>query len=412
MSVPKTEGTLPFWPIIVVGMLLRVLWAFFVPVEPVSDSAAYVTFATNIWQHGVYGWNPQEPTAYWPVGTSALTAATFFILGETFAGVVTLNLLTGFLILWLTWRLGERYFGTQAAFWAVALVAFWPNLIFFTSIISSELYFIALTLGGLYFWSRPSGWFWLNLALAGVIWGVACYIRPIILLFPVAMAIASLSQGMRASMIGALKAVVSIGLIVLIVAPWTARNEAVLGKAFLVSSNFGANFWMGNNPDSVGTYMPLPDAVSGMSEAERDAFLEQQAKDFIRENPDRFAVLVIRRLVELHGRETIGVVWNEAALLGYFGATGVLLLKAVASGYWVMLVLGALSGVVLRFREAGLRALFHPIFGGWAYFTAIHAITVAGDRYHMPSSPFVVLLAGVTAAALVQKPLMKREAEL
>lgn len=59
--------------------------------------------------------------------------------------------------------------------------------------------------------------------------------------------------------------------------------------------------------------------------------------------------------------------------------------------------------MVVWFGHAGFGAIFHPVFGGWAYFTAVHAITVSGDRYHMPSSPFVVLLAGVALAALVQR---------
>ncbi|MCR9140600.1 MAG: glycosyltransferase family 39 protein, partial [Alphaproteobacteria bacterium] len=331
--------------IIFVGMLLRIIWALYVPVEPVSDSKAYATFALNIWQHGVYGWTPDEPTAYWAVGTSALTAASFFLLGNTFVGVVFLNLLTGLAILVLTWGLGVRFFGERSAFWAVVLVAFWPNMIFFTSILSSELYFMALTMGGLFFWSNTAGRPWLNLLLAALIWGLACYIRPVILLFPVAMVIAALSQGWQATLFAAIKAAVCVILIILIVSPWTARNETVIGKAYLVSSNFGTNLWMGNNPESDGGYTPLPSEVSGMSEVEREEYLGQKAKDYILENPRRFAITVGKRLIDLHSRETIGVVWNQAALVRYVGDTGVFLLKLVASGYWVLLVLCGLAGV-------------------------------------------------------------------
>ena len=388
--------------IIFVGMLLRIIWALYVPVEPVSDSKAYATFALNIWQHGVYGWTPDEPTAYWAVGTSALTAASFFLLGNTFAGVVFLNLLTGLAILVLTWGLGVRFFGERSAFWAVVLVAFWPNMIFFTSILSSELYFMALTMGGLFFWSNTTGRPWLNLLLAAFIWGLACYIRPVILLFPVAMVIAALSQGWHGTLFAAIKAAVCVILIILIVSPWTARNETVIGKAYLVSSNFGTNLWMGNNPESDGGYTPLPAEVSGMSEVEREEYLGQKAKDYILENPRRFASTVGKRLIDLHSRETIGVVWNQAALVRYVGDTGVFLLKLVASGYWVLLVLCGLAGVALQFRKESFKALFHPVFGGWAYFTAVHMIIVSGDRYHMPSAPFVALLAGVTIAAMMR----------
>lgn len=410
MNTALIKAELPFLPIILVGMLLRVVWAFYVPVIPVSDSNAYANFAMNIWQHGVYGWTPEEPTAYWAVGTSALTAATFFLLGETYVGVVALNLLTGLAILLLTRVLGTLYFGTQAAFCSVVLVAFWPNMIFFTSILSSELYFIALTMGGLYFWSRETGRPWVNLLLCSLIWGLACYIRPVIVLFPAAMLIAALSQGGRATAIAAVKTAVSIGLIVLIVSPWTMRNAEVIGKAYLVSSNFGPNLWMGNNPDSRGEYMPLPPEVQSMSEVEREEYLGQLAKDYIRDYPLRFAAAFAKRVAILHGRETIGVVWNETVLQPYMGNVGVFALKLVASGYWVMLVLGALAGLVLRFGQDRLRALFHPVFGGWAYFTVVHAVIVGGDRYHMPSVPFVALLAGVAAATALHRLKVSRKA--
>jgi hypothetical protein len=188
------------------------------------------------------------------------------------------------------------------------------------------------------------------------------------------------------------------------------RNAEVIGKAYLVSSNFGPNLWMGNNPDSTGEYMPLPAEVQGMSEVEREEYLSQLAKDYIRDYPERFAVAVVKRIIILHGRETIGVVWNETVLLPYVGDLGVFALKLVASAYWVLLVLGALAGLALRFGQDRFAALFHPVFGGWAYFTAVHAIIVSGDRYHMPSVPFVVMLAGVAVASALKHLEVSRKA--
>lgn len=384
-------------------MALRILWVIFVPVQPVSDSAAYDVFANTIWQHGVYGWTPDNPSAYWAVGTSAITAATYFVLGETYLGVVVLNLLTSLMLMVLIWKTGKQYFGADAAAWAVAIVAFWPNLIFFTSILSSELYFMAFTLGGLYFWSRDDGRPWVNLLLCGLIWGLACYIRPLILLFPVAMFIASFSQGLRATGIGAVKAAVCVGLIVLTVSPWTMRNAEVMGKAYLVSSNFGTNLWMGNNPTSDGSYSRLPPSILGMSEVDREEYLAAEAKAYIAEDPARFLRTSGNRILDLHGRETIGIVWNEAAVTDLIGTTGVRLAKLIASAYWVGLVLSGLAALLILWPQHRLGTVFHPVFGGWAYFTAVHAVIVSGDRYHMPSAPFVALLAGVTMAWVVRR---------
>ncbi|MEP1202179.1 MULTISPECIES: ArnT family glycosyltransferase [Rhodobacterales] len=390
------------WGVICTGMILRLIWVLLVPVEPVSDSAAYDTFARNIWQHGVYGWKPDEPSAYWAVGTSALVAATYCVLGDTYWGVVGLNLLAAFVTMVLVWRIGVAQFGERAAFWATLLVAFWPNLIFFTSVLSSELYFIAMVLGGLYFWCRQTGNCWINLLICAVIWGLACYLRPVILLYPGALVIASLSHGLRATALVLVKGGVVIGLITLIASPWTMRNEAVIGKPYMISSNFGPNLWMGNNPDSTGGYMPLPAETQEMSEVEREEYLADLAKTYIREDIPRFIRGILGRVVTLHNRETIGVVWNEAQLENRVSSTGVLIAKALASGYWYALILTALAGIVVLLGRMRLGALFHPVFGSWAYFTAVHAIIVAEDRYHMPSSPFIALLAGVFFAAAIQ----------
>lgn len=394
---PSHRGRMPrsAVTILLAGMALRLIWALLIPVHPISDSAAYESFAWTLVDHGVYGWTPDKPSAYWAVGTSAIAAATFLLLGKSYAGIVALNLLAGLGTMVMTWRLGRLYYGHSAALAALAVVAFWPNLIFFTSVLSSELYFIALTVTGWYFWARPEGRPWLNLLLAALIWGLACYLRPVILLLPAAFAIAALSRGPAAALRTGIRTVMVIALIVLTVSPWTLRNDRVLGKPFLVSSNFNANLWMGNNPESRGGYTPLPPEIGGMTETERDAYLGAQARDYIRADPMRFAADAARRTIMLHSRETIGVAWNRQAIEQRLGTPAVTAAKLIATGYWYLVLAAALAGLALSVRRDGLGGLFHPVFGGWAYFTAVHAIIVAEDRYHMPASPFMALLAGL-----------------
>lgn len=395
------------WLIVTFGMALRLIWVLLVPVEPVSDSGAYAAFARNIFNHGVYGWRPDEPGAYWAVGTAAITAATYFVFPvDDYSGVVVLNLLAGLLTMILTYRLAEIWFDRSVAFLAVLTIAIWPNLIFFTSILSSELWFIALTLGGMWFWARLSvgqGRGWINLVLCGVIWGLACYVRPTILLLPLALALVALPGGPLALVRAGLRAAVVIALILAAVSPWTYRNTQLFGERVLVSTNFGPNLWMGNNPETNGGYMPLPDWVAGMSETERAHLLGNIAKDYILSDIPGFALRTLYKVVKLHERETIGVVWNEAALVRGVGETGLMALKLLATGYWHLLLGLAFVAIGLRLRDCPRTAVFHPAIVTWGYFAALHAVIVVEDRYHIPSSPFIGLLAAFALAYLFRR---------
>ncbi|MDO5647462.1 glycosyltransferase family 39 protein [Paracoccus sp. (in: a-proteobacteria)] len=397
-----TDRQKTYWVILAAGMALRILWGLLVPVEPVSDSWAYHQFARTIVDHGVYGWTADKPSAYWAVGTSGLAALTYLVT-DGFAGIVVLNLIAGLMILTLTHHLAARWFGDRVAIWALALVAFWPNLIIFTSILSSELFFIALTLGGLFFWQRPRGHHMVNLLLAGLVWGAAAYIRPVILLVPVTLALVDLARGLRPFGITALQAAIAVLVILLVAMPWTMRNDRVMGAPVMMSTNFGPNFWMGNHAGSHGGYTSLPPEVATMTEIERADYLKAQALSYIRENPGDALRLLGRKMVQLHNRETIGVVWNPA-LPRMIGDTGVQAAKAVATGYWFLMLAGGLAGIVVLARRRGIiAALFNPPVALWGYFTAIHVIVVAEDRYHMPSSALIAVMAAVTLAALTSK---------
>ena len=70
VSHPWAYPALEAVHIVGIALLLRVVWAALVPVVPQSDGMASDTCARNLVNHGVFGWNPAEPFAYWPPGTS------------------------------------------------------------------------------------------------------------------------------------------------------------------------------------------------------------------------------------------------------------------------------------------------------------------------------------------------------
>ena len=385
---------------------LRVLWALLIPVDPVSDPAAYDTFARNIAEHGVYGFSPETPGAFWAVGAAAIYAGAYLVFGTGGLAVVIVNLLSALLSVWGLWDLGRRWFAETVGRLAALLFALWPLSIQFTTLLASEIHFIALTLLGLMAWDRAGapGWRgWIMVLLAGAALAGATYVRPVALLIPAALVVAILFRTPRRVLAPALRAVVVTALIFACVAPWSARNERVFGEPVFMSTNFWPNFWMGNNPESNGEYMPMPDEVRGMGEIERSDYLKARSLETLKADPGGFVVNTLLKAVRLHQRETIGAVWNARGIEAIAGPGGVTAVKLASTGYWYLLLLGGLAGIVVLARHRGAwTALLTPPVWLWLYFVAIHAIIVVGDRYHMPSVPFIALLAAVALSGITR----------
>lgn len=406
---PSLDGISPWLPslamILAAGIVLRLVWSLLVGVDPVSDGAAYDLFARNLAFHGVYGFTPDEPGAYWAVGAAAIYAGVYAVFGTGAPGVVAINLISSLIAIWGLWDLGRRWYDETTGRIAALLFALWPMSVQFTTVLASELHFIALTILALIAWDRAwrvtSMAFWLWTLAAGIAFAGATYVRPIALLIPAVLALGALLHRPQESLSPILKAAVTTAVIFACVAPWSARNERIFGEPVFMSTNFWANFWMGNHAGTDGEYVPLPDAVAGVSEIERAHIMRKIALEELREDPFAIVPRTLWKAVKLHKRETIGVGWNEAGLTAWVGPTGVTLAKAVSTGWWYAVLGAAFAGIVILARRSGLwTAILSAPVWLWGYFTGIHAVIVVGDRYHMPAIPFVALLAAIAVAKL------------
>lgn len=391
----RLVGGQVFWSLgaaLVVGCLLRVGWAVLVPVIPVSDSVMYDAFAKSIANGSGYAYPDGTLTAYWPVGTSALYGQVYRLFGQTFIPIVVLNVALGVGVIWLTWAVAMRYLEARTALLAAWFVACWPLLIQFTTVLASELVFVVLVLATLYIWSLTS----LSLVVRSVTWATllcaATYVRPTAL--PLFAMLPALQAWQERQWRGpAMSFVVACLAATILFAPWVARNYELMGRFVLVSSNFGANLWMGNNPESTGAYMALPEAKLA-NEVDEEKYFRELAVDYIKQNPRNYLVLSFRRLTMTFDRETIGVVWNEEGLRMVVGPDAILALKAVSSAYWLALAVMSLVGAALAIGSRHLAAI-HPLTVVPMLFIAVPILTVGQDRYHVPIDPFVAMFASM-----------------
>ena len=391
------------WGVVAVALVVRVAWALIVPVDPISDSKAYDLLARNLAAGHGYAFEPGRPSAYWPVGTSALYAALYVVFGSSHTSIVVLNILIGTATVWLTTALASEGFGPRAGLVAGLLLALWPGQVEFTTVLASELPFNLAYLTALFVVTRPQLHPAVRVVLTGAALAAASYNRPIALLLPFVFAWVRLigpggprpRSWRRAGPVLAEMAGMLVVMAALIL-PWSLRNARALGHPVPVSTNGGPNLWMGNNPSSKGDYMPLPDSVRGMDEVRRDKLLKEQAVAYIRQHPGAFVTRTLRKLVRTHERETIGVSWNVTGLERTFGSGVLTPLKFLSSAYWGTAVVLAIVGALAALRQQGMLLwLGQPAIVLWAYFGMLHAVIVAGDRYHYPCVPQIAALAGL-----------------
>jgi 4-amino-4-deoxy-L-arabinose transferase-like glycosyltransferase len=393
--------------IVALAIAVRLAWAWMIPVIPISDSQAYEAFALTMSQHGVFGWTAEEPFAFWPPGTTFFHALMYVLFGPDNRAIVGLNIALSAGIIITSARVACRFFGSQVATVSAATLALWPTLVMYSTILASELPFLFLTILSLDIWTSErtgNNKWWLRGAAAGAVLGLAALVRPVALLLPAVYACSLLVQGgvswpriAHQLRIGA-AAVLAMAIVI---GPWTLRNHALFGEPVLISTNGGITLWMGNAPGTDGSYMFVPEEYAGVPDNEQARILGGIARQHIKDEPLAFVFRSFRKLFILYANESIGVAWNKEGISQVFGESAVVPLKRFTQLTWAMILLVALLGVVVAFRRDGVRVTAaSPLFSSVVYYSAVHSVIVAQDRYHLSFATQVAVFFSIGAIAI------------
>lgn len=394
----------PLLLILAVALAVRVLWALAVPVMPVSDSAAYLELAQSVAAGRGFAWANGAMTAFWPPGTSFVYGAVFWLFGDGYGPIVLVNLLAGMAVVFLAYRAARALYGEAVALWTAGILAVWPLMIQFTTIMASEILFLVPVLAALvlvFECKHPRWWHFVGF---GLLVAAASYVRPtaipLIVLIP-------LLAAFRAPSVRHLLGWIGLGGLVCALAiwPWSERNTRLFGQPTGISTNFGTNLWMGNNSQSQGTYQNFDQYIHIANEKRRDDQMKADAIAFITEHPTQFLVLAAKRIVSTFDRETIGVVWNVEGLQKRFGQSGLVEggLKLASTAYWYLVLLVAVAGAWLIARREGWRVIGNPMLLIALFFAAVPAVIVGQDRYHMPLIPMLACCAAYAVHRWTQR---------
>jgi tetratricopeptide (TPR) repeat protein len=364
-------------------------------------------------------------------------------IGESPIAVRVIQALLGSASCALIALAGRRFFSPQVGLVAGLALSVYAPAVFFDTLIQKSVldtFFIALSLWlisglvdqpqrrgvwlalgaamGALSLTRENALVFIAVILAWCLWRPAAAPAP-----PLAPASAAASAKSRravaapartASFRWAAAAAFLLGL-AMVLLPVAIRNYAVGGGFYLTTSQFGPNFYIGNNPRADGTYMSLRfgrgapeyeriDATElaqhaigrTLTPAEVSTYWTDRALDFITSQPGAWTRLMARKFLLL---------WNASEMLdtesqesyaewswplwigGWFGHFGVL-------------VPLALLGAWLAWPQ---RRRLSILYGMTIAYAASVLLFYVFARYRLPLVPFLMLFAGVALVSLFER---------
>lgn len=398
-------------------------------VQPTSDARWYFSRASDLAAGLGYLNASGEPTAYWPPGWPMALGMAFRIAGASVWTVGLVNLscaaASGWLILDLARKLApDGSDGELAGRCALLLYAIYPNAFAYVPLALTEVFYTFLLL--LITWLLTVRRGTLGTVVAGLVLGFATLVKAQTLaVVPLILGIALLRQPQwwRHIPRAVGHAIVLIVLAGVVVAPWTMRNERLLGHRVVVSTNGGITLFTGNNDSARGDFTPEDPAVraldarTDLDEVEWDALAGREGIAWIASNPGRFIGLMPLKAFRLWAPDGEGEWAYQGGYARY--AEHVALFRSVRYAnhlFYVMLLTGF---AIFTVHSGWRRWRWRPAGEGWAgwwllpcgiaaYPTAIALVFSGQSRFHFPVMPFMCIACGWLLADIMQA---RRDAE-
>jgi 4-amino-4-deoxy-L-arabinose transferase-like glycosyltransferase len=352
------------------------------------------------------------PTAQWPPGYPLLLAGVYAVLGQhvLVAKLVNAGLATASVL--VTYLIGRELGRPRVGLAAAALLAVFPGDVLFAPTVLTEPLFAALVATALWVflrWTRGGEAGLGRWAAFGALLGLATLVRGTGLLLLPIFSLAWLAQGAGLGRTARWTAAAALGLVVVLV-PWTVRNQLRLGAFVVVATDGAASLWVGHSPvatgghsfalrgawrERFGHFHRLPPLQAEIEVARAET---REALGWMLRRPDRVVALVPAKVYHMfkHDRGALG--WMEPWLQRRLHPTTRRGLEGLVDGYFFAVLALALVGARHFLRPDDRRAALVPIAVAWLVLA--HAVLFFGSpRFHHPLLPLLSLLAGAELVA-------------
>lgn len=373
------------------------------------ETSGYDAYATNLLDgRGYTRFDDRAGDSDLPPLYPAFLVGVYAILGRDPIAVALAQIALDAVTVALIFAIGRRVSGPLTGLLAATFYGLYPYLVFQNVTVNDTAVFILLLALGVWLAYRARDTRrWTDAATLGVVFGLGALTKTAILLI---LPLLALWWWRRAGLRSAIRLSAAAGIALLIVlAPWVARNTRLHGEFVLVSTNGGSNLHQGNNP-CVADYLArgwdaqwvncLAPTPPGLSEVEADRWHRQQALDYLRENPGEWPRLLWTKL---------RVLWSPAIMPYDLPPDPYLVDDAVFQfhtptfeaarivhllTYTPLLALGA-GGLALAWRD-GLE--IGPLLAVIAAITLAYLVFHPSTRYRAPADPFVFIFAAYALA--------------
>jgi Dolichyl-phosphate-mannose-protein mannosyltransferase len=358
--------------------------------HPIADETMWVTWGTAVLPSAEVAFSPFLLRFIFHPPVYLYFLGALFALFGSLTAVKIAQAFVAALLVPAVGRLGTLALGPRAGLIAGALVALYPELVWFSVHFWAETLFLTL------FWwavervaaadrddSTPTA------GVAGLVWGLAVLTRETVLYFAPIAALFLLWRRPK----GTRRAALFLLALVLTVAPWTYRNWRVFGAFVPVSTAGALNLWQGNTTLSRQEVYEQYWAVHG-----KIAKYEFARAQGLRAIGERQPWWIFEKV-----RDEMPNFWEADSQALVHLRRGAYAEVRPGTAYAVTFVVLGPYLLVLAASVAALATLPRtrlPIFlvAFLAYYNLIHVATHGYARYRLPALPVLFILAGWTFA--------------
>jgi 4-amino-4-deoxy-L-arabinose transferase-like glycosyltransferase len=376
-------------PLVVLTLAGLVLRLAFLVLEPATvlagDEHTWTTWGAEVLRSPEVAFSPLRfRLIFYPPGYPYFIALTRSLLGSMTA-VKVCQALLGAALIPAVGRLGARVFGLPTGNAAAAIVAFYPDLIWFSAHFWSETLFMVLLWWSLERLVAGHEGRLRDALLAGLLWGLATLTRETILYF---LPFAALWLAWRAGRAGAARGAAFLFAASLVIVPWTVRNWVAYGAFVPVSTSGALNLWQGNARLSRQEVYDRYAAIHGR--IEKYEYARRMGFQAIRERqPAWIAEKLAGEMPLFWEADSLALVHIKR---GAYGEVAPWVGAAVASVVLVPYLL-ALALLVWGVAAAPVSRATLLLLAFLVYYNAIHVATHGFARYRLPVMPVIFLFA-------------------